>query len=395
MSPPAADFVVLGLNSGSSSLKIALYAFWNGKPERLAWGEAEELGHRSGSVWLRGNPQIAIQQKHEFKSAGEAARFLIAAMSKGNLPAPNAVGHRIVHGGPHLREHQKITPTVFDQLKQAVAFAPLHLPSALEVIAESRRQFPDLPQIACFDTAFHRTIPEYAVRLPFGREFWDRGLRRYGFHGLVCESVVRTLGDELSPRTVIAHLGNGCSLTALQNGKSIETTMGLTPTGGVMMGTRTGDLDPGVLLNLLTSGNDASQLDALVNHQSGLVGVSEKSSDMRELLEARSQDPKVDLAIKMFCYSIRKSIGALAAVLGGIDMLAFSGGIGEHAPAIKGEICAGLEYLGIALDDSVNVKNAQQIGRRGAKCDVRIVVADEDLEIAMHSWSLARLGSTA
>jgi acetate kinase len=388
MNEPFGDLVILVLNSGSSSLKVALYTFHIGTAKKLVQGEAEEIGSENGPLWLRGIPEVALKETRRFSDAGEAARFLIQAIFKGAIPAPNAIGHRIVHGGPNLREHQRITPEVLDQLEQATKFAPLHLPSALRVIEEATKAFPDVPQIACFDTAFHRTIPEHAARLPFAREFWDNGIKRYGFHGLACESVVRTLGKDLKLRAVLAHLGNGCSLTALLNGQSVENTMGLTPTGGVMMGTRTGDLDPGVILNLLSAGYTAERLGSLLNHHSGLLGVSGQSSDMRTLLELRNRNADVELAIQMFCYLIRKSIGSLASVLGSLDMLIFSGGIGEHAAAVRAEICSGLEYLGVLLDDAANQSNADRISPRDSKCDVRVVEADEDLEIATHCQRL-------
>src|SRR5690242_16486116 len=218
--------------------------------------------------------------------------------------------------------------------------------------------YPDVPHIACFDTAFHRTIPECATHLPFDHEFWTEGLRRYGFHGLSCESILRSLGGELAPRSVIAHLGNGCSITAVRNGDSIETTMGLTPTGGVMMGTRSGDLDPGLLLHLLRDkAYTAQQLDHLLNHEAGLSGVSGKSSEMRALLESSATDAAARLAVVMFWYQVRKAIGAMAAVLDGLELLVFSGGIGEHAASVRADICAGLTYLGIALDPGANGRN--------------------------------------
>lgn len=384
MNEPLSDFVVLVLNSGSSSLKVALYTFHIGTPKKLLQGEAEEIGSENAPLWLKGLPELVFKDTRKFSDAGEAAEFLIRAMFKGSLRVPQAVGHRIVHGGPNLREHQRITEEVFDELRGAIKFAPLHLPSALKVIEQATKAFPKASQIACFDTAFHRTIPEHAARIPLAREFWDQGLRRYGFHGLVCESVVRTLGKELPARAIIAHLGNGCSLTALDIGKSVDTTMGLTPTGGVMMGTRPGDLDPGIPLYLLNSGYTAGRLDSVLNHYAGLLAVSRTTSDMRRLLELREKDKNAGLSIQMFCYIIRKSIGSLVAVLGGIDMLIFSGGIGEHAAPIRAEICEGLQHLGIALDETANQENAARIGSGTGKCDVRIVEADEDLEIALH-----------
>lgn len=386
------ETAVLALNTGSSSFKLALYSFHNEKVEKLVWGEAEEIGSKNGHLWLQGNPEISLNQTISFADSGEAAQYLIGKLRKSSLALVRAVGHRIVHGGPRLREHQAITPQVLAQLTDAVSFAPLHLPPALDVVRRAMATFPEIPHIACFDTAFHRTMPEHAARLPFGREFFQAGLQRYGFHGLSCESVVRALGPSLPPRMVIAHLGNGCSLTAVANGGSLETTMGMTPTGGVMMGTRSGDLDPGVLLNLLRRGYDAERIDALVNHNSGLSGVSGAGSDMRRLLEHREQDANARLAIEMFCYQARKSIGAMAAVLGGIEMLVFTGGIGENSPIIRAEICAGLQHLGIQLEAPANQCNAAMLSLSSGKCDVRIVEADEDLEIALHSRRLMSAG---
>jgi acetate kinase len=391
MSNRPADFVFLALNSGSSSFKLALYSFQNGIIDRLALGEAEEIGSTSGRVWLRSNGDLAHHdlandERRSFVSAGVAAEHLIEALRKTSLPHPLAVGHRIVHGGPRLREHQRITPEVLAQLAEAVSFAPLHLPPALDVVRRAMDAFPNVPHIACFDTAFHRTMPEHAARLPFGREFFAQGLQRYGFHGLSCESAVRVLGSELAQRTVVAHLGNGCSITAIQNGFSMDTTMGLTPTGGVMMGTRSGDLDPGIVLNLLRAGYDYERLDALVNHSAGLLGVSGGSSDMRRLLEVRGRDVDARLAVKMFCYQIAKSIAAMAAVLGGIDMLVFTGGIGENSGAVRAEICSGLRHLGISLNNDRNQRNAANIA--DGECDVRVIAADEDLEIALYAMKL-------
>jgi acetate kinase len=379
---------VLALNSGSSSLKLAVYSFHHGNAERLLWGAAEEIGG-NGRVWLRNPGGVLHDSKGGVGNAGEAAGRLLAAVQKTSAPVPVAIGHRIVHGGPHLREHQPITPRVLSQLKAAVTFAPLHLPPALDVIHRAMAAFPGAPQVACFDTAFHRTLPEHAARLPLAGEFYERGFQRYGFHGLSCESAVRALGDGLPPRAILAHLGNGCSLTAILNRQSIETTMGLTPTGGVMMGTRTGDLDPGVCLTLLRTGYDASELDSLVNRRGGLLGVSAATSDMRRLLELRENDAKARLAIEMFCYRVRKSIGALAAALGGLDMLIFTGGIGEHAPAIRAQICSGLEFLRLVIDSNTNERNAESIASGASTCDVRVIAADEDLEIALHTRDLA------
>lgn len=250
------------------------------------------------------------------------------------------------------------------------------------------QRFVGIPQIACFDTAFHRTLPEYAARLPLPYEFWTKGIRRYGFHGLSFESIVHTLGSELPPRVIVAHLGNGCSLCAIRDGKSVDTTMGLTPTGGVMMGTRSGDLDPGVLLHLLrVEGYSAEKLDQLLNHESGLQGVSGKTSDMRQLLA--STDKGADLAVEMFCYSIAKFIAAMVVALGGVDLLVFTAGIGEHAAPVRSNICSRLGHLGIALDESANRKNADVINASESGCEVRVIPTDEELQIARHCVQLA------
>lgn len=387
----SAETVILALNSGSSSLKVALYSFRGERADKLASGEAQEIGTDDGHVEFRRGAELVIDESRSLATAEEAAEYLIEAILKSPIPVLEAVGHRVVHGGPRLREHQRITPEVLRQLTEAIDFAPLHLPRALSVIHQALIHFPEVPHIACFDTAFHRTIPEHAAMFALSREFWDRGLRRYGFHGLSCESIVRTLGNDLADRTVVAHLGSGCSITAIRKGVSIETTMGLTPTGGVMMGTRSGDLDPGVLLHLLRVEDYKSEtLDTLLNHEAGLFGVSGLSSDMRHLLQAASQNGSASLAIEMFCYQVRKAIGAMAAVLGGVDLLVFTGGIGEHAAAIRAKSCSGLEHLQIVLDAGANQRNASIISSAESKCLVRAIEADEDLQIARHSQKIAK-----
>jgi len=381
---------ILALNSGSSSLKLSLYRFQNGTFGRLASGQAEEIGSDKGQVTLKGDRDTLLKESRNFAGTEDAARFLIGFLAERKFPNPDAVGHRIVHGGPRLREHQVITPEVLKTLERAVPFAPLHLPPALEVLRHSMQRFPGIPQIACFDTAFHRTLPEHAARLPFSREFWNKGLQRYGFHGLSFESIVNTLGSSLPSKAVVAHLGNGCSLCAIRDGKSIDTTMGLTPAGGVMMGTRSGDLDPGVLLHLLREeGYSGEMLDRLLNHESGLRGVSGKTNDMRQLLAGAPTDNDAALAVEMFCYAITKFIGAMIAALGGIELLVFTGGIGEHAAPIRARVCARLEHLSIRLDEAANQNNADTISAQASKCPVRVIPTDEDLQIARHCVRLA------
>ena len=368
---------------------MSLYEFRNGTTSKLVSGAAEEIGSSAGRISLKRGKEALLQGNLVFRDARQAAEYLLEELKQRLFPEPHIIGHRIVHGGPQLREHQQITARVLGLLREAVPFAPLHLPAALEVLDYAAERFPRAFQVACFDTAFHRTLPEPAARLPFSDVLWKRGLRRYGFHGLSFEFIVETLGPKVPKKVVIAHLGNGCSLCAVQDGRSIDTTMGLTPTGGVMMGTRCGDLDPGVLLRLLKHEKySAEELDQLMNHEAGLRGVSGTSSDMRQLL-ADSNNPNAALAVEMFCYSIAKFIGAMAAALNGIDLLVFTAGIGEHAAMVRSRVCSRLQYLGIVLDQSANERDAEQISAANSGCAVRVIPTDEDLQIARHCVRLA------
>jgi acetate kinase len=284
---------------------------------------------------------------------------------------------------------QRIDQGLKDALQKLVPFAPLHLPSQLAMIEAVAAHYPDLPQVACFDTAFHSRMPEVAQRFALPRELWEQGIKRYGFHGLSYEFVVGKLGNEIGRRAIIAHLGNGASMVALKDGVPMDTSMGLTPTGGFMMGTRSGDLDPGVLLHLINAGYSAGQMEPLLNHRSGLLGVSGQTGEMKVLLEKRQTDPAATMAVEMFCYQVRKFIGAFAAVLGGLDTLVFTGGIGERAAPVRAQICTGLEYLGIALDAAANARNTEVISAPGSGCVVRVIETDEDLMIARHTRSVA------
>ena len=270
---------------------------------------------------------------------------LFADHSGKGVPPPQAIGHRIVHGGPDYFDPVLLTPRVREDLGKVVHFAPLHLPQELAAIDAITKRHPDVPQVLCFDTAFHRHLPEIAQRFPLPEEYWQRGIRRYGFHGLSYEFIVSEIGPRLGPRTVIAHLGNGASMVALRDRQPVDTTMGLTPAGGIMMGTRAGDLDPGIYVHIerLTR-MSTDDFENLVNKQSGLLGVSGVSPDMRNLAAA-ADNPRAAMAVEMFCYIARKHIGALAAVLGGLDTLVFTAGIGEHSAAVRQKICSGLEYL--------------------------------------------------
>jgi len=339
----------LVLNCGSSSLKHAVIT-----------REGDDVDRSGGTIACEG-PQAL---------AGAVANVLNALDD-----APDVVGHRITHGGPEHAGPVRVNLRIVDELGRLTSLAPLHMPPQLEALAMATDALPGVPQVACFDTAFHRSMPEAAQRLPLPRRLWDRGIRRYGFHGLVCESVVAALGSDCPRRLVIAHLGSGASVTAVLDGQSVDTTMGMTPEGGLIMATRPGDLDPGVLLYLEREGEE--DLDDMLARRSGLLGISARTGDMRELLASAASDPDAAMAVEMFCRSSRRAIAGMAAMLGGIDMLVFSGGIGEHSPEVREAICGHLGFLGIDLDAAV------------AGVPVQVVTADEELVIARHAMALA------
>ncbi len=379
--------MILSLNGGSSSLKFAVYRFSGDGEERIFSGSVEAIGEVSGKAWLRSGEKALQEQSGKFPDHTAAIKTMFAALDKQGVEKLEAAGHRIVHGGPKFIRPQLIDEKLKAGLKELIPFAPLHLPSQVAMIEAVAARFPDLPQVACFDTAFHSGMPEVAQRFALPQKLWEQGIRRYGFHGLSYEYVVGKLGQELGQRAIIAHLGNGASMVALKDGLPMDTSMGLTPTGGFMMGTRSGDLDPGVLIHLLKAGYSADQLESLVDHQAGLVGVSGQTSDMKTLLQSQT-DNAAGMAVKMFAYQARKFIGAYAAVLNGLDTLVFTGGIGERAPEVRADICSGLEYLGVALDRAANGRNADVISLPGTKCTVRVVQTDEDLMIVRHTREL-------
>ena len=358
------SLTVLALNSGSSSLKFGLYRVDSNGAEKL-FGE---------SVSTADDP--------------DAMARVVGVLAASGMPPPNVVGHRIVHGGPALRQHCRIDDAVLRQLQEAAAFAPLHTPAALALIRFAQRQFPGVPQVACFDTQFHADLPEVARVLPIARELLSDGMQRYGFHGLSLESIVRQLGEALPQRLVVAHLGNGASITALKAGLSIDTSMGMTPSGGVIMGTRSGDLDPGVLVYLMREKKfDASRLETFVDQRSGLLGISGLSGDMRRLHEAAASNRDARLAIEMFCYSVRKQVAAMVAVLGGLDMFVFTGGIGENDAAVRAEICAGLAWIGVRLDEARNRAASNPVSDGLSRCQVLVLPSQEDEQIARHAWA--------
>ena len=345
---------VLALNCGSSSLKYAVFA-----------GEDVVVRATVDGVTDHGD---AVH-----RALDEVARL-------GASAAPHAVGHRLVHGGPDHHAPARVDRALLDQLAGLVPLSPLHLPAELAAIAAVRQRFAKLPQVACFDTAFHHTLPLVARRYALPTAMFDAGVRRYGFHGLSYASITRGLPPARLARAVIAHLGSGASMAAIRDGCSVETTMGFSPAGGLVMATRAGDLDPGLVVYLLDHGYDARRLEQLINHDAGLAALSETTSDVRALLAARADDPRAALAIDAFCYHARKAIGGLVAVLGGIDTLVFTGGIGEHAAPVRAEICSGLDHLGIVLDDQRNTAGAPVISV--GRCEVRVMTTDEEREIA-------------
>jgi acetate kinase len=367
------DDLVLALNSGSSSLKFGIYCHGASDEEPLLTGSAAGIGRGDGTLQINSaDGKILVQRNDVHESQSDALTAIAAAIRENIHSTPVAIGHRIVHGGPKLRTHQLITPQVLDELRAATHFAPLHIPQALALVAAAQSIFPKAKHYACFDDAFHRTMPEVASHLPLPQRYYDAGIRRYGFHGLSYESLVHYFGDRLPKRAIFAHLGNGASLCALRNGVSIDTTMGLTPTGGIPMGTRCGDLDPGIFLYLLrTEKLNADELEDIFNHQSGLFGLSSGESDVKALEErVRSNDLHAALALNVFAVSVRKVIGAYVALLGGLDFLVFTGGIGEHSDQIRSAVSDNLEFLGLTGDK------------------IQIVPAQEELQIAHHCRAL-------
>jgi len=327
----------------------------------------------------------------------DAANFLMDWL-KGRVGASgfSAVGHRVVHGAAH-RQPAIIDEELLTELQRISGYDPDHLPAEIGLIRLFRDRDAGLRQVACFDTAFHASLPRVARLMPLPRRYEGLGLQRYGFHGLsysyVLEELVRIAGPEVAEgRVVMAHLGSGASLAAIKNGRSVDTTMGFTPTGGIMMGTRSGDLDPGALWWIMQQeGLGAAQLSDLVNHRSGLLGVSDISSDMQDLLSRESGDVAAAEAVGMFCYQVKKAIGAYAAVLGGLDALVFTGGIGENSPAVRSRVCAGLEFLGIELDQWSNENNAVWIFRRDRPVGVYCIPTDEEKVIAQQTLKLLNL----
>lgn len=376
---------VLVFNTGSSSLKCGLYQTGGDLPAPVFEAHAEAIGKPGRLHFTNPAGATLLEEEADFAGAQAALRRIQAFIVQGGYPAPQAIGHRLVHGGAQLLRHALIDARVLAQLRAAAVFAPLHVPAALGVIDAARATYPGLPQVACLDTAFHAGLPDETRVLPLPRELGAQGLRRYGFHGLSCESILAQL-EAVPTRLIIAHLGSGASLTAVHDGASIDTSMGMTPAGGIIMATRSGDLDPGALIWLARSRNlDYDELEDLVMRRSGLAGIS-GSGDMRRL--RASADVDAQLAVRMFCLSVAKQAAAQAATLGGLDLMVFTGGIGEHDAATRAQVCERLAWTGLRLDDARNQAGQGRVSADGSAIEVRVVPAAENAVIARHVGAL-------
>lgn len=387
---------ILTINSGSSSLKFSLYNMQRDAQIVLLEGFIERIGFKDSCFQVKDSlGNISVQEQCALPDHNAALDLFLKWWKKqDSISRLDAVGHRIVQGGKNYTIPQKISPALLKELKNFIPLAPDHLPQALNAIEAILKVYPNLPQIVCFDTAFHRHMPVHAQTYPLPRHITESGVIRYGFHGISYESIMEQLRKTSDERTaqgrvVIAHLGNGASMTAVHRGISIDTTMGFTPSGGLMMSTRCGDMDPSVIVYLLMqSGMDLNSIKTMINDQSGLLGVSGISSDMHDLLQKEKNSPEASEAINLFCYQAKKFLGALVAALGGLDTLIFTGGIGEHSAPIRERICANMDYLGISLDHSQNKTNAPIISKGESSVIVRVMKTDEALILAKHTKSL-------
>lgn len=382
---------VLALNSGSSSLKFGLYALSGPDSVCLLSGESRGVGSTTSEFQVKdaaGN--VLCVERTPLSDAQAVVARISRVLRERESPVPQAIGHRVVHGGAKLRVHCRMDAAVLHQLKDAQAFAPLHTAATLACIQAAQTLFPDLPHVACFDTVFHARMPARARTLALPMALREQGIERYGFHGLSCESIVQQLVqsplERLPSRLLIAHLGNGASVTAVHEGVSIDTSMGLTPSGGLIMGSRSGDLDPGVLIYLARErGFDAAMLEDLIDRQSGLTGISGLGGDMRTLHAAATTNAEAALAIDMFCYAVRKQLAAMWVALGGADAIVFTGGIGENDAAVRTEICTGLSSLGVQLDEARHRTRTNLISSEASSCRVHILPSLEDEQIARHT----------
>jgi acetate kinase len=392
------DPLILTINGGSSSIKFALYQI-DEPPKRLLHGKIDRIGLKDSTLTFNDkNVNRKDILKVEASDHQSAVGFLIDWLEQQkNFSSVKAVGHRVVHGMEHTQP-EYITQKLLDELHRISPYDMDHLPAEIELIEAFCKRHPKLPQVACFDTAFHCTMPRVAKLLPIPRRFDAMGIRRYGFHGLsyayLMEELARVAGKKAAQgRVILAHLGNGASLAAVREGKSIDTSMGFTPAGGLTMGTRPGDLDPGVAWYMMKSENlSPKQFNKLINHDSGLLGISETSSDMHDLLDSETQDVRAAEAVALFCYQVKKWIGAFAAALGGLDTLVFAGGIGENAPLVRARICEGLSFLGVELNGSRNAETGEVISTDDSRVAVRVIRTDEEQMIARSVCRILKLG---
>jgi acetate kinase len=391
--------VIAALNLGSSSLKFAVYeAVEPGRRlQRCAAGEIDRIGssHSSFVVLGQGRAEVARRRVRLANRDSAVREFLAWFESSPYRGRLAAIGHRIVHGGRHFTGPQPVNPKLLRALRTLIPLDPDHLPAELSAIRLIGRDHPDLLQVACFDTAFHRTMPRVAQQYALPRRWAESGVIRYGFHGLSCQSIVETLTDQTgsgsgSSRLVVAHLGSGCSMTAIRHGRSQDTTMGFTPTGGLVMATRSGDLDPEVVIYLARHGRQTpSQVSRLMNRRAGLLGVSGTTGDMQDLLRRAKTDRRAREAVELFCYQAQKFLGALTSVLGGLDTLVFTGGIGEHSPEIRRLISEALNPLGGRIDANRNTRNRPIISTRDSRVTIRVIPTDEERVIAAHTLTVA------
>jgi acetate kinase len=386
---------VLVLNSGSSSIKFSVYEAGNGERRKLHEGAVDGIGTDLGKFWIKdADGNKLVDQTPALPTRAVAFKLVADALHSKEFPNPAAIGHRMVCGGPTVLENQLITPALIDEMERYTAFAPLHTPIAVYIMRECLRLFPGVKNFVCLDSYFHRTMPEVVTHMPIPEEYSAMGVRRYGAHGISYESIVYQLQPNVPEKLIVAHLGNGASISAIRNGKCLDTSMGLTPTGGIISGTRTGDIDPGVLLFILrkiaetakSATEAADQLETVASKKAGLLGISDLSNDMRDLREAiKDGNARARLAVDKFNWTIAKWIGSYVAELGGLDMLVFTGGIGENDIACRAEICSGLGVLGIVLDPARNnVRGEAVISAENSPVTVRVIPPAEDLIIVNH-----------
>jgi acetate kinase len=396
--PKAAILNVIVLNGGSSSIKFSIFAATEEKSELslVLDGELNETKTTGATLSI-----FREERKVEGADTPAGAIGIVLDAVRNSGAVIDAVGYRVVHPGAEIRDHVRITEAILKKLEAAASFAPLHDPEAVAIIRETMARMPDVPHFACFDTVFHETMPEEASIYAIPKEYREHGVKRYGFHGLSCESVVRQMrkSGPLPRRMAIAHLGSGCSVTAVVDGESIDTTMGLTPTGGVVMGTRPGDLDPGLVLYLLRQQEAADQTDRLeemLNHQSGMVALTGLPNDMRAVRKAANDgNAQATLALKVFTRSIRKAIGGFSWLMGGLDAIVFTGGIGEHDAETRADVLSGL--AAVAVESSMNAATGDGVGRISAsdsETAVFVVPAQEDLVIALHVKRMVRAAAS-